>query len=138
MAPAERLGPQDEKVTINLGPVDLGRVDLLVTEGLFSSRTDFIRAAVRRQLEDHEKLLQDVITRREFTVGFLYHSKTDLERHRSKGEKLRVKVVGVYKLGEGVTKELARDVLESVTVLGSLRGPKSVVASIKNVREAES
>lgn len=100
--------------------------------------TTCTRAAVRRQLEDHEKLLQDVITRKEFTVGFLYHSKADLERHRSKGEKLRVKAVGVYKLGEGVTKELARDVLGSVTVLGSLRGPKSVVASIKNVREAES
>lgn len=136
MAPAERSGPADEKITINLGPVDLGRVDLLVSEGLFSSRTDFIRTSVRRQLEDHEKLLEEVVTRKEFTVGFLYHSRADLEGYRSKGERLHIKVIGVYKLGEGVTKQLVKDVLENVTVLGSLRGPKAVIDSIKNTREA--
>ncbi|MEO7804805.1 MAG: CopG family transcriptional regulator [Actinomycetota bacterium] len=137
MTPAERSGPPDEKVTINLGPVDLGRVDLLVSEGVFSSRTDFIRTSVRRQLEDHEQLLQEVVTRKEFTVGFLYHTRADLERYRSKGERLHIKVIGVYKLGEGVTKQLVNDVLENVTVLGSLRGPKAVVDSMKkNTREA--
>ena len=134
MAPAERAGPEDEKVTINVGPVDLGRIDLLVREGVFSSRTDFIRDAIRDQLEDHTKLVDDVVTRKEFQVGFLYHSKADLERHKKKGEKLRIKVLGVYKLGDGVTKELVADVLEEVNVLGSFRGPKDVVEWMKSRR----
>jgi Arc/MetJ-type ribon-helix-helix transcriptional regulator len=131
MAPAERAGPEDEKITLNIGPVDLGRIDLLVHEGVYSSRTDAIRTAIRRQLDDHEKLVDDVVTRKELQVGFLSHSKSDLERLRDKGEKLRVKVVGVYKLGDGVTKKLVSDVLDEVTVLGSLRGPKDVVEWIK-------
>lgn len=134
MAPAERIGPDDEKLTVNLGPVDLGRIDLLVREGVYSTRSDLIRAAIRRQLDDHEKLVDDVVTRKEFQVGFLYHSRGDLERHRKKGEKLRIKVLGVYKLGDDVTKNLAADVLEEVTVLGSFRGPKEVVDWMKTHR----
>lgn len=131
MAPAERIGPEDEKVTVNVGPVDLGRIDLLVSEGLYSTRTDFIRAALRRQLDEHEKLVDDVVTRKEFTVGFLYHSRRDLERVREKGERLRVRVVGVYKLGSDVTLDLAEDVYDDVIVLGSLRGPMPVITWIK-------
>lgn len=134
--PAERTGPDDEKVTINLGPVDLGRVDLLVAEGVFSSRTDFIRAAIRRQLDEHEDLVKEVVMRKSFVVGVLHHSKTDLERFRAKGEKVHVRVVGVYQLGQGVTKQLASDVLASVVVRGSMRGPKEVVAALKDLRAA--
>lgn len=134
MAPAERAGPEDEKVTINIGPVDLGRIDLLVREGVFSSRTDFIRDAIRDQLEEHGKLVDDVVTRKQIQIGFIYHTKADLERYRKKKEKLRIKVLGVYKLGAGVTKELAADVYEEVNVLGSLRGPKDVVEWMKSQR----
>ena len=135
MAPAERSGPEDEKITINLGPVDLGRIDLLVREGVYSSRTDFIRGAIRGQLEDQKQLVDDVATRKEYTVGFLYHSRADLERHRDKGERLRVRVIGVYKLADDVTKDLASDVLEEVNVLGSFRGPKELIASMREVRK---
>ncbi len=131
MAPAERSGPQDEKVTINLGPVDLGRIDLLVREGVYSSRTDFIRDAIRDQLDDQKQLVDDVVTRKDYVVGYLSHSKRDLERYRQKGERLRVRVIGVYKLADDVSRDLANAVLEEVNVLGSLRGPEDVVAWIK-------
>lgn len=133
--PAERAGPEDEKVTINLGPVDLGRIDLLVREGVYSSRTDFIRGAIRRGLQDHERLLEEVVTRRELTVGFLFHSRADLEAHRAKGERLRVRVLGVYKIAADVTLDLAEDVYEQVTVHGSLRGPRDVVDALKSLSE---
>ncbi len=134
MAPAERAGPEDEKITINLGPVDLGRIDLLVREGVFSSRTDFIRDAIRDQLEDQKALVDDVVTRKEFVVGYLSHEKRDLEKVRDEGVKLRVKVVGMYRLGEGITTDLAAAVFGEVTVLGSVKGPKDVVEWIKNGR----
>jgi Arc/MetJ-type ribon-helix-helix transcriptional regulator len=134
MAPAERSGPEDEKVTINLGPVDLGRIDLLVREGVFSSRTDFIRDAIRDQLEDQKPLVDEVVTRKDYVVGYLSHSKSDLEKLRRDGQKRRVRVVGVYRLGEGITRELAEAVLEEVNVLGSLKGPKDVVDWIKSRR----
>jgi Arc/MetJ-type ribon-helix-helix transcriptional regulator len=138
MAPVRRSGPEDEKITINLGTVDLGHIDLLVREGVYSSRSDFIRNAIRSQLSTHNKLVDDIIVRKEFTVGFLYHSRSDLERRRKKGEKLTVKVVGMYKLGSDVSRSLAADVLEDVTVLGSLRGPKEVVAWLRNKQEVDS
>jgi Arc/MetJ-type ribon-helix-helix transcriptional regulator len=132
MAPAERSGPQDEKITINLGPVDLGRIDLLVREGVYSSRTDFIRDAIRDHLDDQRQLVDDVVTRKDYVVGFLSHSKADFEKHRKKGERVRVRVIGVYRLADDITKKLAEDVLDEVNVLGSLKGPPEVVAWIRN------
>lgn len=134
MAPAERSGPEDEKVTINLGPVDLGRIDLLVREGVYSSRTDFIRDAIRDHLEEQKQLVDDVILRKDYVVGFLLHDRASLEELQKKREKRRVKVVGVYKLADDVTKDLAHAVLDEVTVLGSLKGPKDVVDWIKSER----
>src|SRR5690242_15769565 len=110
MAPAERSGPEDEKVTINLGPVDLGRVDLLVREGVFSSRTDFIRGAIRKQLEEHTKLVDDVVTRKSYNVGLIVYTKGDLEKMRDEGTRVRLRTVGVCIFGPGVTKELVSKV----------------------------
>lgn len=136
MAPAERLGPEDEKLTVNVGPVDLGRVDLLVSEGLFSSRSDFIRSAIRSHLEEHAKFLDDTVSRRELTVGYLSHSKKDFERLAEGGERLSVNVVGLYRIDPTVTLPLAQAVLEDVVVLGSLRASKEVVAWIKSMKES--
>ncbi len=132
MAPAERSGPEDEKVTINLGPVDLGRIDLLVHEGVYSSRTDFIRDAVRRQLGVHAKLVDDVVVRKSYGVGVLAFSKNTFEEMRAKGERLRIRVVGVCVFGPGVTRSLVEDTVEAISVLGSVRGPKEVVQWAKS------
>ena len=131
MVPAERVGPEDEKVTINLGPVDLGRIDLLVREGVYSSRTDFIRDAIRSGLDEQKGLVDDVVTRKEYQVGLILHRRADLEKYRAKGERVSIKVVGVYILGADVTVDLVDAVIEELTVLGSLRGPKDVVEHLK-------
>lgn len=131
MAPAERLGPADEKVTINVAPVDLGKIDLLVSEGLYGSRTDLIRDAIRRLLEKHDTLVSDVVARREFVVGFTSYNRKDLERFRSKGQRIRLRVVGVGRLAGDVTPELALDVIEDISVMGAFRAPKPVLAALK-------
>lgn len=127
MARPERSGPPDEKITINLGPVDLGRIDLLVEEGFYASRTDFIRDAIRRLLDDHKSVLSDAAIRREVTVGFVRIGKGELERAAAKREKLDIRVVGRLEIGDDVAPDLADKVIERVSVRGSLQAPQKVL-----------
>lgn len=115
---------------MNLGPVDLGKIDLLVEEGFFGSRADFIRSAVRRLADDHRQVLQEAATRREFTLGYVRQSRKSLELARRKKERLDIRVVGVFEIAEDVTPELAKDTLERVWVLGALRAPAQVVSAL--------
>ena len=127
MARPERSGPPDEKITINLGPVDLGRVDLLVDEGFYASRTDFIRDAIRRLLDDHKAVLTDAVVRREVTVGFVRIGRGELQRAADKKEKLDIRVVGRLEIGDEVTPELADKVIERVSVRGSFHASQAVL-----------
>lgn len=127
MARPERTAPPDEKITINLGPVDLGRIDLLVEEGFFGSRTDLIRDAIRRLLDEHKGVLTDAAIRREVTVGFVRISRAELERAAKKKEKLDIRVVGRLEIGDDVSAALAGEVIERVSVRGSLHASRSVL-----------
>ena len=127
MARPERTGPPDEKITINLGPVDLGRIDLLVEEGFYGSRTDFIRDAIRRLLEEHKAVLSDAAVRREVTVGFVRLGSTELERAVKKKEKLDLRVVGRLEIGDDVSAELAARAIERIAVRGSLHASAAVL-----------
>jgi Arc/MetJ-type ribon-helix-helix transcriptional regulator len=127
-----KSGPPDEKVTVNIAPVDLGTIDLLVEEGYFSSRTDLIRTAIRKVLDENRRVVEDVATRREFVVGYVSHDKRSLELARSKGERLDVRVIGVFQLNSDVTAELADAVLERIRVLGSFRASPAVEARLGN------
>lgn len=127
MARPERSGPPDEKITINLGPVDLGRIDLLVEEGFYASRTDFIRDAIRRLLDDHKAVLSDAAVRREVTVGFVRLSAGELQRAAKRKEKLDLRVVGRLEILDDVTPDLADKAIERVSVRGSLQAPQQVL-----------
>ncbi|HEX7166652.1 MAG TPA: hypothetical protein VF230_06705 [Acidimicrobiales bacterium] len=127
MARPEKSGPPDEKITINLGPVDLGRIDLLVEEGFYGSRTDFIRDAIRRLLDDHKAALSDAAVRKEVTVGFVRLARSELERAVAKKQKLDIRVVGRLEIADDVTPALADKVIERVSVRGSLQAPREVL-----------
>jgi Arc/MetJ-type ribon-helix-helix transcriptional regulator len=114
----ERFGPADEKVTINLGPVDLGRIDLLVEEGFYSTRSDFVRAAIRGLLDEHRQPLDDVRRRRSLAIGVISYSRTYLEELREKNERAIAHVVGVVHIDDDVSPELADAAIERVWVLG--------------------
>jgi Arc/MetJ-type ribon-helix-helix transcriptional regulator len=109
-----------EKITINLGFVDLGHVDLLVKDGFYSNRTDFIRTAIRNQLSSHVDVVRQSIVRQTLELGLRHFSRADLEAVKSAGERLRIKVLGLVSIGVDVTPELARETIESITVLGAL------------------
>ena len=115
-----------EKMTINVGVVDLGQVDLLVQEGFYSNRSDLVRTALRNQLALHADVLKQTVARRTLTVGLQHYGRADLERVVAAGQRLQVQVVGLARIGDDVTPELARAAIESVTVLGAFQAPADV------------
>lgn len=119
-----------EKITINMSAVDLGKVDLLVQEGLYSNRTDFIRTAIRSQLEKHNFEIQQSVTRNSYVIGVLVFDRTDLEKRKQKGEKVKWTVVGLLHLANDITPELALDVIESIQVRGIFQASDAVKAAL--------
>lgn len=110
--------PDSEKITINMNAVDLGKIDLLVQEGVYSNRTDFIRTAIRGQLEKHTFEIQQSVTRHSYVVGVLIYDRDDFEKCKAKNEKVEMTVVGILRLARDITPELAREVVESIRVRG--------------------
>ncbi|RYH03306.1 CopG family transcriptional regulator [Salipiger sp. IMCC34102] len=122
--------PESEKITINLGYVDLGRIDLLVQEGFYSNRSDFIRTAIRNQLDTQGDTVSRSIDRHTMELGLRDYSVTDLEALRAANEVLHVKVVGLARIHPDVTPELALATIGSITVLGALQASAEVKAAL--------
>jgi Arc/MetJ-type ribon-helix-helix transcriptional regulator len=119
-----------EKITINLGLVDLGQIDLLVQEGFYANRTDFIRAAVRTQLATHAEAVTHTVARKTLMLGIQHYTRRDLEALRAAGQRLQVRVLGLASIAEDVSPELALATIESVEVLGALRASAAVKAAL--------
>ncbi len=122
--------PDSEKITINLGYVDLGRIDLLVQEGFFANRSDFIRTAIRTQLTAQTEVVAQSIARHTMELGLRDYSRADLESLLAAGEVLHVKVVGLARIAADVTPELARATIGSITVLGALQASAAVKTAL--------
>ena len=121
-----------EKITINLGVVDLGKIDLLVEQGFYTNRTDFIRTAIRSNLDKHDTVVQETITRKNYVVGILIYSASDLERHLEKGEALDIHIIGMLILSKDITPELARQAINSIKVLGIFDAPEAVKQALSD------
>jgi Arc/MetJ-type ribon-helix-helix transcriptional regulator len=127
-----RLRDKTEKITINVGFVDLGHIDLLVHEGFYSNRTDFIRTAIRNQLAAHADAVKQSIVRHTLELGLRRYSREELEAVKAAGGKLHIQVVGLATIAEDVTPELALATIESITVLGALHASKAVKAALSD------
>jgi Arc/MetJ-type ribon-helix-helix transcriptional regulator len=121
---------KSEKITINVGLVDLGQIDLLVDEGFYANRTDFIRTAIRRQLESRAGAVDDSVSRRTLTLGTLHLGRPELERLRNAGETVEVRVLGLATVADDVSPELALATFSTVEVLGAFRAPRAVKAAL--------
>jgi Arc/MetJ-type ribon-helix-helix transcriptional regulator len=119
-----------EKITINLGYVDLGHVDLMVEEGFYSNRTDFIRTAIRNQLERHADVVKKSTDRKGLDLGLRHYSREDLEAVRAAGETVQLQVLGLASIASDVSPELARATISSVVVLGALHASPAVKAAL--------
>ncbi len=119
-----------EKITINLGSVDLGQVDLLVQEGFYANRTDFIRTAIRNQLGAHADAVRQTVARKELVLGLQHYARRDLEAVRAAGETLEIRVLGLASIAEDVPPELALETIDSIVVLGAFRASPAVKAAL--------
>ena len=117
---------ETEKITINLGLVDLGQVDLLVGEGFYSNRTDFIRTAIRNQLLTHAEAVRQTVARKTLVFGLQHYTRRDLEKVKAAGETLEIKVLGLATIADDVSAELALATIDSLVVLGAFRASPAV------------
>ena len=121
---------KSEKITINLGLIDLGQIDLLVDEGFYSNRTDFIRTAIRRQLDIRADAVNDTVSRRALKLGTRHLSRRDLESLREAGQTVDLHVLGLATIAQDVSPDLALATISSVEVLGAFRAPREVKAAL--------
>ena len=119
-----------EKITINMAPVDLGQIDLLVQEGFYQNRTDFIRTAIRNQLTAHAEAVKRTVSRKELVLGLQHYTRRDLEAVRTAGETLQIRVLGLASIADDVSPELALATIESLVVLGAFRASPAVKAAL--------
>jgi Arc/MetJ-type ribon-helix-helix transcriptional regulator len=119
-----------EKITINLGLIDLGQIDLLVNEGFYSNRTDLIRTAIRNQLNTHAEVVKQTVARRSLVLGLHHYSKADLEKAQEAGERLHIQVLGMASIGSDVSPELALATIDSIFVLGTLHASSAVKTAL--------
>jgi Arc/MetJ-type ribon-helix-helix transcriptional regulator len=119
-----------EKVTVNLGYVDLGHIDLMVHEGFYSNRTDFIRTAIRNQLERHSEVVKQSVARNTLDLGLRHYTRADLEAIRASQQTLALHVLGLLSIADDVSPELARATISTITVLGALHASPEVKTAL--------
>jgi Arc/MetJ-type ribon-helix-helix transcriptional regulator len=117
---------ETEKITINMSVVDLGKIDLLVQEGLYSNRTDLIRTAIRNQIKNHEFELQQSVQRNSFGIGVINYNRKDLEEAKAEGKLLKITIIGLLHLSNDISPDLAAEAIESIRVMGVFRAPEAV------------
>jgi Arc/MetJ-type ribon-helix-helix transcriptional regulator len=120
------MAAETEKITLNLGPMDLGQIDLLVQEGFYSNRTDFIRTAIRNQLSTHAEAVRQTVARKTLVLGLQHYTRADLEAVRAAGDRLQINVLGMASIADDVPPELALATIDSVRVLGAFRASEAV------------
>ena len=120
------MAGETEKITLNLGPIDLGKIDLLVQEGFYSNRADFIRTAIRNQLVAHGDVLNQTVARKTLVLGIQDYTRQDLEALRAAGQRLRIQVLGLARIADDVSPELALATIESIRVLGAFHATEAV------------
>jgi len=123
---------ETEKITINIGSVDLGRIDLLVQEGFYASRADFVRTAIRNQLERQKSAVDSITSRKSMVIGTLSFNRKELEQKREDNEMVNVKVIGMFILTDDISPQLALDTIQSVTVRGVFKAPEDVKEALKD------
>lgn len=120
------MAGETEKITMNLGPVDLGQIDLLVQEGFYSNRTDFIRTAIRNQLATHAEAVRQAVTRKTLMLGLQRYTRQDLEAILAAGQRLQISVLGLASIADDVSPELALATIDSINVLGAFHASDAV------------
>ena len=127
---ADQRANDSEKVTINLGHIEAGQIELLVLEGFYANRSDFIRTAIRNLIDRHAPAVDQAIARRRVVLGLHRFGRAELERIHAAGEVLEIRVLGLAVIDPDVTPDLALATIGSVSVLGAFQASTSVKAAL--------
>jgi Arc/MetJ-type ribon-helix-helix transcriptional regulator len=130
MPPRLPKSPDSEKLTLNLGFIDLGQIELLVREGFYSNRSDFIRTAIRNQIDRHADTVRQVVTRKSVHLGLRQITRAELEAAQAAGERLELRILGLAVIAPDIPADLARDTIESLSILGALHAEDAVRAAL--------
>ena len=130
LRPTASARPVDEKITINVGFVDLGQIDLLVQEGFYANRSDLVRTAIRNQIAAHAEAVRQVVNRRTLVLGIHQLTAAELRAAQARGQSLDVRVLGLLTIAPDVTPELARATVNSLVVLGAWHASAAVKAAL--------
>lgn len=130
MAERARTATDSEKITINLGFVDLGNIDLLVRDGFYTNRSDFIRTAIRAQIDRHAEVARKSVRRRQLDLGISHFTRAQLEAVQAAGEMLDIRVLGLASIADDISPELALATIQSLTVLGALHASPAVKTAL--------
>jgi len=122
--------PDSEKITINLGFIDLGQIELLVQEGFYANRSDFIRTAIRNQIERHAETVRQVVVRKSVDLGVRHITRPELMAAQAAGQRLDIRVLGLAVIAPDVSPELAQDTISTLSVLGALQASDAVKAAL--------
>lgn len=122
--------PESEKITINLGFVDLGQIELLVQEGFYSNRSDFIRTAVRNQIGRHAEAVREIVIRKSVDLGLRHITRAELEAAQAAGQMLAIRALGLVVIAPDISVDLARATISALSVLGTLQAPDTLKAAL--------
>ena len=132
LVPIRTRVPDSEKITLNVGHVDLGRIDLLVRDGFYSNRTDLMRTAIRTLLDRHDDAVKRSVARSSLELGLRHYGRAELEAARAAGQPIRIQVVGLASIAADVSPELARAAIAAVEVLGTLQASAEIKAALRD------
>lgn len=122
----KQINENTEKLTININHVDLGKIDLLVDNGFYTNRTDFIRNAIRESLSKHGDYVEKLIEKSSSFIGVIKLSNQDLLRYEEKKEKHNIKVIGLLVIDQNIDFELLKKTVSTIKAKGTIIADKKI------------
>jgi len=130
-----------EKATINIGIMELAQIDLLVENMIYTNRSDFIRTAIRNQLEMHKSDIERLYLQTKANsfepesqvqggIGIYRLRKAALSDAMKSNKKLHIMVMGILLIDKDISPELFEATVESIKIYGKIQAQKSILELI--------
>jgi Arc/MetJ-type ribon-helix-helix transcriptional regulator len=121
-----------QQLNVTMDAEEIHQVDLMVEQGLYASRKDFLQLAARNLLREHGVEVPRPMTGELKVAGIAVHNRKSLEKLRAAGRQLELNVTGIFRLADDVTPELACAVIKSLTLRGTFEASAEVKATLKD------
>lgn len=113
-----------EKITINVNTSDLGKIDLLIHEGYYSNRTDFIKSAIKSQVNKHDDEINMILSskkKKDWFVGVYVLTEDELQALKRYGRKKAIRGMGLLIVDKDVSLDLMKTSISAIETYGVCR-----------------